>query len=116
MHKLVILIQPSETWRENEENWPKFLRLVESMPGLRRESTSRVENFLFGAAAYIQSHELFFDTLPEAEIALASPQGKAAGKLLQQMTGGNMVLFLADHKEDNLANIQKYRPQNEPNG
>jgi hypothetical protein len=116
MHKLVILIQPSEAWRKNADRWPEFSHLVEAMPGLRRETACRVDRFLFGNAAYIQLHELFFDTLPEAEAAMTSPQGEAAGKLLQQMTGGNMVLFLAEHKEDDLANIHKYRSQNEPNG
>jgi uncharacterized protein (TIGR02118 family) len=114
MHKLVIWIEPLEDWARFESDWPSFLRLVESLPGLKREATSRVEQFLYGAAQCRWVHELFFDTLAEAESALASPQGQAAGRRLQQITGGHVSLFLADHKEDHLANILKYRQPGEP--
>jgi len=118
MHKLVIWIEPLPDWERFEGEWPAFLRLAEALPGLRREATSRVEQFLYGSA-YGNArcrwvHELFFDTLAEAEAAMASAQGQAAGRRLQQMTGGRMTLFLAEHKEDQLANILKYRPAGEP--
>ena len=109
MYKLVILIEPLEDRASFEAEWPGFLHIVEGLPGLRREATSHVERFLYGQRQYAQMHELFFDTLPEAELALASPQGQAAGRLLQQMTKGRMSLFFAEHKEDDLANILKYR-------
>jgi hypothetical protein len=108
MHKLVILIEASEEWQAGEDTWPEFLHQVESMPGLRRETTSRVDRHLLGAQ-YVLAHELYFDSLPEAERAMASPQGRLAGGLLQRMTGGKVALFFADHKEDELKNILKYR-------
>jgi len=114
MHKLVIWIEPLPDWERFEAEWPAFLRLVEALPGLRREATSRVEQFLYGAVACRWVHELFFDTLADAESALASAQGQAAGRRLQQLTGGRMTLFLAEHKEDNLANIRKFRPSGGP--
>jgi uncharacterized protein (TIGR02118 family) len=114
MHKLVILIDPPEDWMRFEIAWPDFLRLAESMPGLQREATSRVERMLYGSCIYGQVHELYFDSQAEAEAALASPQGQAAGRVLQQITGGNMTLFLADHKEDDMENIRKYTHPNEP--
>ncbi len=113
MHKLVILIHASETWQKQEELWPEFLHLIESMPGLRKEAACRVERFLLGDGQIVHMHELFFDSLAEAEKAMASPQGAQAGMLLQRMTGGRMTLFFADHKEDDLANIQKYRQPDE---
>lgn len=113
MHKLVILIHPSTAWETQEERWPDFLRLVESMPNLRREAISRVEQHLFGDQAFVQMHELFFDTLGEAQQAMSLPQGRQAGHLLQQMTGGRMTLFFAEHKEDDLPNILKYRQPDE---
>jgi uncharacterized protein (TIGR02118 family) len=109
MHKLVILIEPLENWQDFEDLWPEFLHHAEEMPGLLREATSRVEMFLFGATQYAQMHELFFDSLEEAQRAMASPDGRAAGKLLQQMTRGKMCLFFAEYKEDSLENIRKYR-------
>jgi len=114
MHKLVILIEPLPDWPRFESEWPSFLRQVESLPGLKREATSRVEQFLYGSAQCRWVHELFFDTLAEAESALASPQGQAAGRLLQQITGGHVTLFLAEHKEDHLAHILKYRLPADP--
>jgi len=108
MHKLVILIENLGDWESFESRWPQFLHLAEKMPGLRREATSRVERFLFGKTTYSQVHELFFDSLSQTEAALTSPQGREAGRLLQQMTGGRMALFIAEYKEDDINNIRKY--------
>lgn len=110
MYKLVILISPRQDFSTFEDRWPEFLHLVETLPGLLKESTSRVERFLYGQVACSQVHELYFDTLPELESALASPQGVAAGRLLQQISAGRLTLFIADHREDDLDNIRKYRP------
>ena len=109
MYKLVILIEPLDNWQAFEAQWPEFLHLVEAMPGLRRESTGRIERFLYGDRSYVQVHELFFDSLLDAERGLASSQGQKAGRLLQRMTAGRMALFLVDQKEDELENIRKYR-------
>jgi hypothetical protein len=40
---------------------------------------------------------------------MASVPGRAAGRILQSMTGGRMALFFADHFEDELENIRKYQ-------
>lgn len=109
MHKLVILIEQLEEWQVFESAWPEFLHLVESMPGLQREATSRIDRFLYGDCQISQVHELFFNSLADAEKALASPQGQAAGRLIQNLTGGRMTLFLADHKEDDLAHILGFK-------
>ena len=116
MHKLVIMIHASENWQENEKEWPKFLHLVEDMPGLCREATSRIERFLYGEAQVVHMHELFFETQAEAEDAMASAQGRSAGALLQRMSDGHMTLFIADHKEDDLVNIRKYKSPDESQG
>lgn len=109
MHKLVILIEPPEDYADFEETWPQFLHLAERMPGLRRESTSRVDGVLYGSVDYAIIHELYFDSLVAIQEAMSSPEGQAAGELLQRMTAGRMTLLYADHKEDNLENILKYK-------
>lgn len=109
MHKLVILIDSLEGGGTYDEDWPEFLHLAESMPGLIRETTSRIEIFLYGQTTYELMHELYFESLEAAQQAMASPQGSAAGKLLQRMTRGRLTLFFADHKEDDLENIRRYR-------
>jgi uncharacterized protein (TIGR02118 family) len=116
MHKLVILIDRLEDEAALDDAWPQFLHLAESMPGLRRESTSRVEDYLYGPSPVALVHELYFDSLEAAQAAMTSPQGRAAGRLLQSMTGGRMALFFAEHKEDELENIRKFQEQAGPPG
>ena len=113
MHKLVILIRDLDDWNAFEAEWPRFLHNAEGMPGLRREAISHVERLLYGDSVYGRMYELFFDSLQDAEQALASPQGQAAGRLLQQLTAGRMVLFFAEHKEDDLENIRRYANAND---
>ena len=110
MHKLIILIEPLDDWTEFENTWPEFLHLVEAMPGLQKESTSQVERALFGST-YARVHELFFDSLTSVQSAMASENGRAAGRLLQAMTGGRMTLLIADHNEDEMANIRKFQDE-----
>ena len=109
MYKLVILIEALDDWQAFEEEWPNFLHQAELMPGLIREATCRVERFLIGSCHYVQIHELFFTTADQVERAMATPQGKEAGKILQRITQGNVTLFIADHKEDDLENIRRHQ-------
>ncbi len=109
MHKLIILIE-STTTPDVHVFWPRFLHAAENMPGLRRESTSRVNQILYGEIPCALIHELYFESYPALQAGLASESGKEAGRLLQEMTGGRVRLLVADHSEDNLENIRKYRP------
>lgn len=108
MHKLIILVESTAT-PDFHVFWPRFLRAAENMPGLRRESTSRVNQILFGDLSCALIHELYFDSFPALQSGLASESGKEAGRLLQEMTNGRVRLLIADHSEDNLENIRKYR-------
>jgi uncharacterized protein (TIGR02118 family) len=108
MHKLVILVESTDD-PSFDENWPEFLHMAERMPGLQRESTSRVDHVVFGKVPYAMIHELFFDSLEALQKGMASPQGQEAGRLLQVMTQGNLTLLFAEHKEDDLENIRKYQ-------
>jgi uncharacterized protein (TIGR02118 family) len=116
MHKLVILIERLDDEAALDNAWPQFLHLAERMPGLRRESTSRVEDYLYGSSPVALVHELYFDSLEAAQAAMTSPAGRAAGRLLQAMTGGRMALFFAEHQEDELENIRKFQGQAGPPG
>ena len=109
MHKLVILIEHPPNQDTFEGGWPEFLRLAESMPGLRREASSNVEQILYGNCPYMLIHELYFDSIEFTQAAMASPQGRQAGKHLQAITQGRVTLFFADHKEDDQENLMKYR-------
>jgi uncharacterized protein (TIGR02118 family) len=109
MHKLVIMIQTLEEITTFDQSWPEILHLLESMPGLRRETTSRVDSMLYGSQDFNLVHELYFDSLQDLQQAMASLPGREAGRLLQSLTGGRLTLFLADHREDDLENIARYR-------
>ena len=111
MYKLVILIENLDDISAFEEIWPKFLHYAESMPGLLRETTSLIDSVIFGEGIYAFMHELYFQDREQAQQAMVSTPGQNAGKLLQSMTGGRLVLFFADHKEDDLENIRKYRAE-----
>ena len=108
MHKLIILVE-STTTPDFHVFWPRFLHAAENIPGLRRESTSRVNQNLYGDMQCALIHELFFDSYPALQSGLASESGKEAGRLLQEMTGGRVRLLIADHSEDEMENIRKYR-------
>jgi len=110
MYKLIILVE-STSAPGFYNSWPRFLHAAENIPGLRRESTSRINQVLYGDEQYALIHELYFDSLPTLQAGLASPSGKEAGRLLQDMTGGRLKLLIADHSEDDLENIKKYRKQ-----
>lgn len=116
MYKLVILIEAPDDWSAFEAGWPQFLHHAERMPGLRREATSRVEEVLFGNRTISIVHELFFDSRQAAQEAMASPQGSEAGRRLQELTQGRMTLLFAEHKEDELENILKYRQDEAESG
>jgi len=109
MYKLVILIPELESGSRFEERWPEFLALAESMPGLLRETTSRVDKRLHGERPIQMIHEMYFDSLKAAAEALGSPEGQRAGNILHEITDGEVGLYLADHTEDNLSNIRRHR-------
>jgi len=113
MYKLVILIESLDDFNAFEETWPQFLHYAESMPGLLRETTSRVDTLIFGEQTYAFMHEFYFETREQAQQAMSSEPGQNAGILLQSMTRGRMTLFFADHKEDDIENIRKYRVDKE---
>jgi uncharacterized protein (TIGR02118 family) len=108
MYKLIILVESTST-PGFYNSWPLFLHAAENIPGLQRESTSRISQVLYGDVGYALVHELYFDSMPALKAGLASPSGKEAGRLLQEMTGGRVNLLIADHSEDDLENIRRYR-------
>ncbi len=114
MYKLVILIEASVEPAVLDQNWPDFLHNAEQMPGLLRETTSRVDFHLYGSPSYQLQHELFFESPDDARKAMASEAGRAAGRILQQLSGGRLVLYFADHREDDLDHIRQHRQSLSP--
>jgi hypothetical protein len=109
MYKLMILIEPAANGSTLDEGWPEFLRQAERMPGLLREASVLVRRALAGRYEIAQVHELFFETAEALYQAMASPPGQEAGQILQRITAGQMTLLIAEHREDQIENIRKYR-------
>jgi len=109
MYKLVIMIEDLPDQEQFDQVWPEFLHVSERMPGLIKEATCRVDHTLYGSYHPSILHELFFESMSDIQQAMSSPEGHAAGGLLQQITGGKMSLVVADHKEDDLENIRRYK-------
>ena len=109
MYKLIIMIEDLSDQERFDQLWPEFLHISEQMPGLLKEATCRVDSSLYGSYQPSMMHELFFESIMDIQGAMSSPEGQAAGGLLQQITGGKMSLFIADHKEDDLENIRRYK-------
>lgn len=108
MYKLMILVKKIDDMEKFEQLWPGFLALAEAMPGLKRETTSWSSGLIFGDYQIALIHELYFDTQLELQQAMESSQGQEAGRMLQQVTGGQITLMLAHHLEDDLENIRSY--------
>jgi uncharacterized protein (TIGR02118 family) len=109
MYKLMIIIPAHIQDPVMHDSWPEFLHVAESMPGLQRESTVRVTASLYGAQEIGMLHELFFETLADLQDAMRSPEGLAAGQIIQQLTQGQMTLLIAEHREDDIENLRAYR-------
>lgn len=108
MYKLVILIEPQNHSAEFDGRWPEFLAAAERLPGLRGEVTSHVDRVLSGAMSAHLIHELHFESLKAAGMAMASAEGQAAGAVLQEITEGKVTLMLGDHAKDDLAHMKKH--------
>ena len=109
MFKLVILIEKVEDEAAFEASWPEFLGQAEQMPGLIKETFSPVFAKLHGENEVMFIHELYFESPDALHAAMASPEGQKAGQTLQSLTNGRVTLLFADHLEDNLKHIRRFK-------
>lgn len=106
MFKLVIIVEAQDDMAYFEARWPEFLRQAEQMPGLIQETFSPVHAVIYGDFQPAVIHELHFESRQDLRAAMDSPEGQAAGHVLQQITDGRVTLLFADHLEDKLENIR----------
>ena len=85
----------------NQEGWQKFMGLAEKMPGLRRETVSEVDEFIFGATGHgiAKVHEFYFDSKKDLNTALNSKEGQIAGAWLHKFTQKRFSTFIAKYQE-----------------
>ena len=111
MYQLILLIPTSVDINSFDEGWPSFLEAVEQMPGLLRESVSRVDQLIYGKEYFHRIYSFSFPNQKTLEKSLLSSPGEKAGKIIHDLTGGKVTLMTADFQEDSLDNIQSFTSQ-----
>ena len=106
MYQLLVLIPLSVDIQSFDEGWPTFLETAEQMPGLFRESVTRIERCLYGQNYLQRIYSFYFPDQKTLEKALLSSPGEKAGEILHQITGGNVILLNGEVREDSLDHIQ----------
>jgi len=100
MVKLVALYKKPANQKEFDDNYfNTHLPLANKMPGLRRVELSRVAGTPMGDSEYYLMAELFFDNLDAAKAAMASPEGRAAGKNLMGFAKELVYMMYAEVQE-----------------
>ena len=111
MYQLILLIPPSVDIKSFDEGWPSFLEAIEQMPGLLRESVSRVDQLLYGQEFFPRIYTFSFPDQKTLEKSLVSSPGEKAGKIIHDLTGGRVTLLTAEFQEDSLNHIQSFTSQ-----
>ncbi len=111
MYQLILLIPTFVDLNEFDEAWPSFLEAAEQMPGLIRESVSRIDQVIFGQKYFQRIYTFSFPDKNTLEKALVSKTGEEAGRIIHDLTGGKVTLVTAYYQEDSLQNIQSIAPQ-----
>lgn len=106
MHQLLLLLPLSVDIQAFDQGWPAFLENAEKMPGLIKESITRIDRCLYGQNYLQRIYCFYFEDQASLEEALLSPPGEKAGRILHQITGGDLILLNGEVKEDTLDNIQ----------
>jgi len=110
MYQLVLLIPTSVNLEKFDETWPSFLKVAEQMPGLIKESVSRVDQLIYGSEFISRIYTFTFPDQESLEKALVSNPGERAGQLIHDLTDGKVILLTARYQEDFLNHIQSFTP------
>ena len=108
MYQLIILIPITVNINTFDEGWPDFLEAAEEMDGLIRESVSRIDRGIFGQNSIRRIYSFLFHDKFSLDKALISPQGEKAGKIIHEITGGEVILLSGTFHEDTLDRIQSW--------
>jgi len=98
MVKLIALYKKPEDAAAFDNHYREIhTPLAMKMPGLRKLEVQRVVGTPMGTEApFYQVAEMTFDSLDAVKAALASPEGKAAGKDVMGFAGKIITMMLAE--------------------
>ena len=105
MYQLLVLIPVSVDINSFDEYWPSFLETAEKMPGLIKESVSRIDQCLYGQNHIRRIYSFSFKDKSSFEQALLSSAGEKAGDIIHEITAGLVILLGGDYQEDSLDRI-----------
>ncbi len=100
MIKLVALFKkPADAESFDQHYANVHTPLIRAMPGLQRLEVSRITSTIGGESPFYLIASMYFNGEDELNAALASPQGKAAGKDLMGFAKGIVSLLVAEVTE-----------------
>lgn len=111
MYQLLILIPISVDINTFDQGWPEFLKEAEGMEGMIRESVSRIDRSIYGQNYIQRIYSFQFRDRHTFEQALISPPGQKAGKIIHELTGGDVLLISGSFQEDSISRIQSWEDQ-----
>jgi len=95
--KLIVLYKkPADTKAFDDHYFNIHVPLAEKMPGLIKSSYSRITGSPMGQPGFYLMAELTFDSQEALQQALASPEGRAAGKDVMGFAGDLVHMMFAD--------------------
>lgn len=97
MVKLIALYRKPDDVEAFEKHYFEIhVPLVEKMPGLQRVEISRITGAPVGEAPYYLMAEMYFDSTESLQVAMSSPEGRAAGKDVMSFAGNLVTMMFAD--------------------
>jgi uncharacterized protein (TIGR02118 family) len=97
MVKLIALYKkPSDTSAFDNHYTHKHTPLVKKMPGLKKLEVSNITSAIGGEAKFYLLAEMYFENEDALNRAMASPEGKAAGKDLMDFAAGLVQMMIAE--------------------
>jgi hypothetical protein len=108
MYQLILLIHSSVDLEIFDETWPDFLKIVEKLPGLIKESVTRMDQIIYGQKSISRIYSFQFRDRKSLEESLLSEFGEKAGQIIHEITKGQVSIMAGEYQEDTLENIQSF--------
>jgi uncharacterized protein (TIGR02118 family) len=100
MVKLIALYKkPGNTVEFDEHYASVHTPIVKKLPGMKKLEVSKITSAIGGEAKFYLLAEMYFENEDALNAALASPEGKAAGKDLMDFAAGLVQLMIAEVTE-----------------
>ncbi len=100
MVKFMILFQRPGNLAAFEENYNRFLALIESMPLITRRQVVHILGSPRGETNLFRILEVYFENQAALEESLRSPDGQSAGQTLMNFPSNSVEMLFAEVFEE----------------